>query len=64
MEPLAARGRARLELGAEREKIRLRDARRDDGPDSSERHALLGDRRGQRCGSDKDEEQVGLMGEQ
>ena len=64
MEPLAARGRARLELGAEREKIRLRDARRDDGPDSSERYALLGGRCGQRCGSDKDEEQVGLVGEQ
>ena len=51
MEPLAARGRARLELGAEREEVRLRDARRDDGPDPSERHALLGGRRGQRSGS-------------
>ena len=60
MEPLAARGRARLELGAEREKIRLGHARRDDRTDSSERHALLGDRRGQRCGSDEHEEQEGL----
>ena len=43
VEPLAARGRARLELVAEREKIRLRNARRDDGPDGAERDALLGD---------------------
>ena len=62
MEPLAARGRARLELGAEREEIRLRDARRDDRTDSSERHALRGDRRGQRCGSDGADEQEGLGG--
>ena len=64
VEPLAARGRARLELVAEREKIRLRDARRNDGPDGAERDALLGDRRRQRGGSDEHEEQVGLMGEQ
>ena len=62
VEPLAARGRARLELVAEREKIRLRDARRDDGADSSERHALLGGRCGQRRGSYDADEQEGLGG--
>ena len=53
-----------LELGAEREKIRLGHARRDDVPDGAECDALLSGRRGQRCGSDEHEEQVGLMGEQ
>ena len=62
MEPLAARGRARLELGAEREEIRLGDARRDDGPDSSERHALLLSDRGQRRGPYDADEQQGLSG--
>ena len=61
VEPLAARGRARPELVAEREEIRLGDGRRDDEPDPSERHALLlGGRRGQRCGSYDADEQVGL----
>ena len=62
-----ARGRAGLELRAEREEIRLRDARRDDGADPSERHALFGGRRGhrsgsrrERCGSDDAEEQEAL----
>ena len=62
MEPLAARGRARLELVAEREKIRLRDARRHDWPNGAERDALLGDRRGKRGGSYQADEQEGLGG--
>ena len=60
VEPLAARGRARLELRTEREEVCLRDARRDDEPDPSERHALLLSDRGQRRGSYDAEEQVGL----